>query len=35
VVQRGSLDDLLQRPAEAFVTEFIRAQRADPRLAAP
>ena len=34
VVQRGSLDDLLQRPAEAFVTEFIRAQRADPRLAA-
>ena len=35
VVQRGSLDDLLQRPAQAFVTEFIRAQRADPRLAAP
>jgi osmoprotectant transport system ATP-binding protein len=34
VVQRGSLDDLLQRPAEGFVTEFIRAQRADPRLAA-
>jgi osmoprotectant transport system ATP-binding protein len=34
VVQRGSLDDLLQRPAQAFVTEFIRAQRADPRLAA-
>jgi osmoprotectant transport system ATP-binding protein len=34
VVQRGSLDDLLYRPAEPFVTEFIRAQRADPRLAA-
>jgi osmoprotectant transport system ATP-binding protein len=34
VVQRGTLDDLLARPAEAFVTEFIRAQRADPRLAA-
>jgi osmoprotectant transport system ATP-binding protein len=33
VVQRGTLDDLLQRPAEAFVTEFVRAQRADPRLA--
>lgn len=34
VVQRGALDDLLQRPADAFVTEFIRAQRADPRLVA-
>jgi osmoprotectant transport system ATP-binding protein len=34
VVQRGTLDDLLARPAEAFVTEFIHAQRADPRLAA-
>jgi osmoprotectant transport system ATP-binding protein len=34
VVQRGSLDDLLHRPADPFVTEFIRAQRADPRLAA-
>jgi osmoprotectant transport system ATP-binding protein len=33
VVQRGTLDDLLARPAEPFVTEFIRAQRADPRLA--
>jgi len=33
-VQRGSLDDLLARPAEAFVTEFVHAQRADPRLAA-
>jgi len=34
IVQRGSLDDLLQRPADPFVTEFVRAQRADPRLAA-
>jgi osmoprotectant transport system ATP-binding protein len=34
VVQRGTLDDLLARPAEPFVTEFIRAQRADARLAA-
>jgi osmoprotectant transport system ATP-binding protein len=34
VVQRGALEDLLQRPADGFVTEFIRAQRADPRLAA-
>ncbi len=34
VLQRGSLEDLLAQPAEAFVTEFIRAQRADPRLAA-
>jgi len=33
VVQRGALEDLLARPAEAFVTEFVRAQRADPRLA--
>jgi osmoprotectant transport system ATP-binding protein len=33
VVQRGTLDDLLARPAEPFVTEFIHAQRADPRLA--
>jgi osmoprotectant transport system ATP-binding protein len=33
VVQRGALEDLLERPAEAFVTEFIRAQRADARLA--
>ncbi|MEK6210684.1 MAG: ATP-binding cassette domain-containing protein [Pseudomonadota bacterium] len=32
VIQRGTLDDLLARPAEPFVTEFIRAQRADPRL---
>jgi len=34
VLQRGSLEDLLQRPADPFVTDFIRAQRADPRLAA-
>ncbi|MBI1397789.1 MAG: ATP-binding cassette domain-containing protein [Betaproteobacteria bacterium] len=34
VLQTGSLDDLLHRPAESFVTEFVRAQRADPRLAA-
>ena len=34
VVQRGTLDDLLARPSDPFVTEFIRAQRADPRLAA-
>jgi osmoprotectant transport system ATP-binding protein len=34
VVQRGSLEDLLAHPAEPFVTEFVRAQRADPRLAA-
>ena len=27
MLQRGSLDDLMQRPADAFVTEFIRAQR--------
>ncbi len=33
VVQRGPLDDLLARPAEPFVAEFVRAQRADPRLA--
>jgi len=34
IVQRGSLSDLLARPADPFVTEFVRAQRADPRLAA-
>ena len=27
VVQAGSLDDLLHRPAEPYVTDFIRAQR--------
>jgi osmoprotectant transport system ATP-binding protein len=27
VVQRGSARDLLERPADPFVTEFIRAQR--------
>ena len=34
VIQRGSLDELLSAPAETFVTDFIRAQRADARLAA-
>jgi osmoprotectant transport system ATP-binding protein len=34
IVQRGMLDDLLVRPADAFVTEFVHAQRADARLAA-
>jgi osmoprotectant transport system ATP-binding protein len=33
LIQRGSLDTLLDAPAETFVTDFIRAQRADPRLA--
>ena len=32
VVQSGTLDVLLASPAEAFVTDFIRAQRADARL---
>lgn len=32
VVQLGSLEMLLASPAEAFVTDFIRAQRADARL---
>jgi len=27
IVQRGGLEDLLDRPAEPFVTEFLRAQR--------
>jgi osmoprotectant transport system ATP-binding protein len=27
IVQRGSLDDLLERPADPFVTRFVRAQR--------
>ena len=27
IVQAGTLDDLLQRPAEPYVTDFIRAQR--------
>ncbi len=27
LVQRGTLDDLIERPAEAFVGEFIRAQK--------
>jgi osmoprotectant transport system ATP-binding protein len=34
IVQRGSLQDLLAHPAEPFVTEFVHAQRADPRLTA-
>lgn len=34
ILQQGTLDDLLQRPADAFVGEFVRAQRVDPRLAA-
>jgi osmoprotectant transport system ATP-binding protein len=33
LVQRGSLETLLASPAETFVTDFIRAQRADARLA--
>lgn len=33
VIQRGSLEMLLGSPAETFVTDFIRAQRADARLA--
>jgi osmoprotectant transport system ATP-binding protein len=32
VVQRGTLQDLLEDPAEPFVTDFLHAQRADPRL---
>lgn len=32
VVQRGSLETLLASPADTFVTDFIRAQRADARL---
>jgi osmoprotectant transport system ATP-binding protein len=31
VVQRGGIDDLLQRPADAFVTRFVRAQQGLPR----
>ncbi len=27
IVQAGTLDDLLQRPGEPYVTDFIRAQR--------
>ena len=27
IVQQGSLDDLLERPTEPFVTTFVRAQR--------
>jgi len=32
LVQRGALETLLASPAETFVTDFIRAQRADARL---
>ena len=35
VIQTGALDELLTAPAQPFVTDFIRAQRADARLAAP
>jgi osmoprotectant transport system ATP-binding protein len=28
IVQRGPFEDLVRRPADAFVTEFLRAQRA-------
>jgi osmoprotectant transport system ATP-binding protein len=34
VVQRGVLDDLVERPAEPFVERFVRAQRPPPGLAA-
>jgi len=27
LVQRGSARDLIERPADAFVTRFVRAQR--------
>jgi osmoprotectant transport system ATP-binding protein len=33
VIQDGSPDELLARPADPFVTEFVRAQRVDARLA--
>ena len=33
VIQSGTLRDLLSSPAEPFVTDFIRAQRADARIA--
>jgi len=31
VVQRGTAEDLLRRPADPYVTEFVRAQRAPLR----
>jgi osmoprotectant transport system ATP-binding protein len=34
IVQQGSLDDLARRPAEPFVTEFLRAQAPPPHLKA-
>lgn len=33
IVQQGTLAELLERPADAFVTQFINAQRAPPELA--
>ncbi len=33
IVQKGTFDDLLSSPAQPFVNDFIRAQRADARLA--
>ena len=27
IVQKGTMQDLLDRPADAFVTEFVNAQR--------
>jgi osmoprotectant transport system ATP-binding protein len=33
IVQQGTLEDMLARPADPYVSEFIHAQRADPRLA--
>jgi osmoprotectant transport system ATP-binding protein len=35
VIQKGRLEELLSAPAQPFVTDFIRAQRADSRLAVP
>ncbi|WP_346324460.1 ATP-binding cassette domain-containing protein [Emcibacter sp. SYSU 3D8] len=29
IVQQGGIDDLLERPADPFVTEFVRAQRSE------
>jgi osmoprotectant transport system ATP-binding protein len=34
IVQQGSLDDLARRPAEPFVTDFLRAQAPPPHLKA-
>ncbi len=35
VIQRGTAEDLLQRPANTYVTEFVRAQRAPLRAETP